>query len=118
MSEVVGESEMGPENEESAASRVIIAKGRVKIDKTEDGPRGTRVFTGKVENQPVELMLDADGGIRRGKCLCGLHRTAGLRRGPCRHLLAMRAMALQNDGRGVEETAAGWYQRLTNWASR
>jgi hypothetical protein len=118
MAEIVGESEMGPENEEFAASRKLIANNKVKIDRTEDGPKGTRLFTGKVESKPVELLLDADGGIRRGKCLCGHHRMAGLRRGPCRHLLAMRAVALQNDGRGVEETAAGWYQRLTNWATR
>ena len=107
MPEVVGESEMGPENEESAASRVILSKGQVKVESATDGPRGTRLHTGKVAGKPVELLLDTDGGIRNGKCLCGHHRMAGLRRGPCRHLLALRAWVLQNDGRGVEETAAG-----------
>ncbi|MES2708799.1 MAG: metal-binding protein [Verrucomicrobiota bacterium] len=114
MSEAVGESEMGPENEESAAARKLTAAGRVKLESVEDAPRGGKVFTGRVETKPVELLLDADGGIRRGKCLCGHHRMAGLRRGPCRHLLALRTAALQKSGAGVEESASGWYQRLTN----
>jgi hypothetical protein len=117
MSQAVGESEMGPENEEQSASRSLLARNKGTIEKMEPGPNGTRLFTGKVESKPVELLLDADGTIRRGKCLCGHHRKAGLRAGPCRHLLTLRALALKGDG-GAEETPAAWYQRLTRFAGR
>ena len=40
------------------------------------------------------MLLDADGIIKRGKCKCSHHFKGGLRMGPCRHLLAMRAVAL------------------------
>ncbi|HWB02606.1 MAG TPA: hypothetical protein VG796_06240 [Verrucomicrobiales bacterium] len=115
MSQVVGESEMGAENEEQAASRILLARDKGRIEKTEAGPNSTRLLTGKVESKPVELLLDADGTIRRGKCLCGHHRMAGLRAGPCRHLLTLRALALRHDG-AAEQTPAAWYHRLTKLA--
>jgi hypothetical protein len=115
MSQVVGESEMGAENEEQTASRILLARDKGRIEKTEAGPNSTRLLTGKVESKPVELLLDADGTIRRGKCLCGHHRKAGLRAGPCRHLLTLRALALRHDG-AAEQTPAAWYHRLTKLA--
>lgn len=117
MPQVVGESEMGAENEELTASRTLLARAKGKIESTADGPRGTRLYTGKVESKPVELLLDPDGTIRRGKCLCGHHKKAGLRAGPCRHLLVLRALA-QQGAEQKEETAAAWYQRLNLFAGR
>ena len=72
-------------------------------------------YTGKVVNQPVELLLDADGAIRRGKCLCSHHHKAGIRMGPCRHLLALRQLALRGEG-GSDPSTAQWYNRLRRWA--
>lgn len=114
MDQIVGEAEMGPENEEQAASRILLARDKGRIEKSEAGPNNTRLITGKVETKPVELLLDAEGTIRRGKCLCGHHRKAGLRAGPCRHLLTLRALALRGDT--AEQTPAAWYHRLTKFA--
>ena len=117
MSQAVGESEMGPENAEQTASRTLLLRDKGKIESSTPGPNGTLLFTGKVESKPVELLLDAEGTIRRGKCLCGHHKKAGLRAGPCRHLLVLRALA-QAGTSPSPETAAAWYQRLTHFAGK
>ena len=39
---------------------------------------------------PVEIMVDLDGRIRRGKCVCGHFRKYGIRNGPCRHMIVLR----------------------------
>ena len=59
----------------------------------EPAPTGGVVLTGVADHKPVEILLDADGRIKRGRCLCGHHQKAGLRMGPCRHLLALRILA-------------------------
>ena len=97
----------------SCEQRVDPAELLAEEDKTDSG---LRVFVGKAENQPVELLIDRDGLIKRGKCLCGHHKTAGLRRGPCRHLLALRQLGMAGD---VAEnlTTPDWYTRLLQWAN-
>lgn len=117
MAQAVGESEMGGENEELIASRRLLERSKAILLTKADDPSGTRLFTGKVESKPVELLLDTEGGIRRGKCLCGHHKKAGLRAGPCRHLLALRTLALRGEPVPAESPAA-WYQRLTRFAGR
>jgi hypothetical protein len=69
------------------------------------------------ENKPVELLIDADGRIKRGKCVCSHHYKFGLRAGPCRHLLAVRALALREREPAVENSLAGWYQQLKNFTA-
>jgi hypothetical protein len=110
----VGEAEMGPENEELAASRKIVAGRRVSIQSQQEAPGGATIYSGKAEGKPVELLVDADGMIKRGKCLCGHHQRAGIRMGPCRHLLALRQMALQGE-EAADESTATWYNRLQRW---
>lgn len=110
----VGEAEMGPENAELAASRELVAKRRAQIESTQEAPKGT-LYQGKVEGKPVELLVDSDGAIRRGKCMCGHHQKAGIRMGPCRHLLALRAVVIEGAQR-ADESAGGWYHRLRRWA--
>jgi hypothetical protein len=39
------------------------------------------------------LLIDADGRMLRGRCTCSHHFTGGLRKGPCRHLQALRSAA-------------------------
>jgi hypothetical protein len=112
----VGEAEIGPENPELAASRTIIAQHKAGIESQQEAPRGGRLYAGKAEGKPVELLIDADGMIRRGKCVCGHHQRAGIRMGPCRHLLALRQAALEGD-QGRDPTSAQWYNRLRRWAA-
>ena len=46
-----------------------------------------------VDRTPVEIMIDLDGRIRRGKCVCGHFRQFGIRNGPCRHMIALRSLS-------------------------
>ncbi len=95
MPRALGEAELGPENAEVVASRDIIRKSAVSLDSRTDAPGGGVIFTGKADHKPVELLLDPDGRIKRARCLCGHFQKAGLRMGPCRHVLALRWLALQ-----------------------
>ena len=108
MARPLGEADIGPENEEMAQARGLVARGKVKLTSRQDDPSGKRLLVGNADGKPVELLLDADGVIKRGKCLCGHHRKAGLRMGPCRHLLALRQAVLQ----GTAVQTQGWYERL------
>jgi hypothetical protein len=115
MSRALGEAELGPENEELAASRVIVERRRVTLESRVGAPGGGTIFTGKAESKPVELLIDPDGRIKRGRCLCGHFQRAGLRMGPCRHLLALRWLAF-NPAPPSLTTAAT--QLATDWWSR
>lgn len=89
----LGIEQLGPENPESAGAKELLAAGRVKIDSRTPAPLGGGVLVGVADHKPVEILLDSDGRIKRGRCLCGHHQKAGLRMGPCRHLLALRTLA-------------------------
>jgi hypothetical protein len=115
MPQALGEAEMGPEDPESAASRELVRRGKVKIKSQQEGPGNTRLYLGQIDGTPLELLLDADGVIKRGKCTCSHHYQFGLRRGPCRHLLALRAVvtALRS---AADSQTQNWYARLQQWA--
>ena len=48
------------------------------------------MIIGKVDYKPVEILVDPDDRIKRGKCVCGHFQKYGLRNGPCRHMIALR----------------------------
>jgi hypothetical protein len=104
LSQPLGESQLGPESEEVSAARLLVARRRYELIDRQPGPKQSRLLTGKVESTPVEILIDADDRILRGKCLCGHYRQFGLRNGPCRHMLALRwgtsAVALEMMERG------------------
>ena len=112
----VGEAEIGPPNPELVASGEIVRRRRAVIESRDRTASGILVVGGKADGKPAELAMDGDGRIRRGKCVCGHHRRAGLRNGPCRHLLALRQVALGDLG-DRPDTAARWYERLRGWAA-
>ena len=117
MPRALGEAELGPENEEAAASRQLVRAGRVRVDSRVAAPGGGTIFVGEAESKPVELLMDNDGRIKRGRCLCGHFRKAGLRMGPCRHLLALRWRAMNpapESGGGADD----WFARLRASAER
>jgi hypothetical protein len=88
-----------------------VSAKKVAIESQQSTGTGLRLFVGKVDGKPVELLLDADGMIKRGKCVCGHHRKGGLRMGPCQHLLALRQFAtLGESERGGPAT--DWFDRL------
>lgn len=110
MPRALGEAELGPENEEVTASRDFLARKSVVVETRTAAPSGGTIFTGKVSGTPVELLIDADGRIKRGRCLCSHFRKAGLRMGPCRHLLALRWTAFNPAPEPA--TATSWFDRL------
>lgn len=124
MSRALGEQELGPENEELVASRELVRRGRVEIESRVGAPGGGTIYVGKAESKPVELLIDPDGRIKRGRCLCGHFQRAGLRMGPCRHLLALRWVAFNPQPpplppSGQTQTATSdWWSRLLRQADR
>jgi hypothetical protein len=88
----LGEAQLGPENPELVAARHLMLtrdSTLASADRTEHGV----LLSGKVESTPVEMLVDLDGRIRRGKCLCGHFRQYGIRNGPCRHMIVLRCLA-------------------------
>lgn len=110
MARALGEAELGPENPEVVASRDLLREKRAKLTGEVSAPAGGKVYTGVVETKPVELLIDADGRMKRARCLCGHFQKAGLRMGPCRHLLALRWLAF-NEAPGLGSTD-DWFARL------
>ena len=90
MPQPLGEAQLGAEDPELAAARRLVAEQKYELIDRQDGPNLTRVIIGKVEAKPVEILVDADDRIKRGKCLCGHFQKYGLRNGPCRHMIALR----------------------------
>lgn len=79
------------EHPEAVASKSL--KAGVKRDETL--PNGLRVVTGAAGGQDVEALFDKDGIFKRAKCGCSHHHKGGLKKGPCRHLLALRAVVVK-----------------------
>jgi hypothetical protein len=111
----LGEAQMGPENPEQVAAKEILLHKKAKIDSQMAAPSGGIIYTGVADRKPVELLIDADGRIKRGKCVCSHHFKAGIRMGPCRHLLALRWLAWKDKQAATESTTASWYERLKQW---
>jgi hypothetical protein len=93
MPQAVGEAEIGPEHEEMKGLRELLRNRRAAKDRVksrEQIPGGGEVIAGHVSGNDVEILIDGDGRIRRGKCQCGHYRRFGIRNGPCRHMMAVR----------------------------
>jgi hypothetical protein len=103
-------SQVGVESPETAAGRDLVARQQVRISRDEPTPGGLRLLAGRVGDRPAELLLDADSRIVRGKCTCSHHFTGGLRKGPCRHLQALRRAGL---GEQRPTTLTRWYEWLS-----
>ena len=105
-------TEIAEENEETIEGRRLAARGQVKLKQDERRPDGLRVLQGQHGNTTIELLLDADGRMLRGKCNCSHHFTGGLRRGPCRHLQALRTVATPSAARA---TVQEWFQEFWSY---
>jgi hypothetical protein len=111
MQRTITEAELGPPNPEVVAAHELLAKGQVTLTGREAGPGGGTLIRARVEKQTVEVFVNADGTITRGKCRCSHHYKNGLRRGACRHLLAARNVAMQPE-QAMPTTIESWYERL------
>jgi hypothetical protein len=110
MSQPLGEAQLGPEDGELAAARVLIAQNKTELIDRQDGPNLSRVIIGNVDSKPVEILVDPEDRIKRGKCLCGHFKQFGLRNGPCRHMIALRWSASVAGLKAYEQS--GFYNRL------
>lgn len=81
-----------PENPEIVESRAL----QVRIDRNEQLPSGLRVLGGRAGTVDAEVLLDADWVFKRAKCSCSHFYKGGLKKGPCRHLLALRTAAMNS----------------------
>jgi hypothetical protein len=95
---------LGPENEELNGARQLTLKSKMEVDSLQKLER-SMILIGKVDGSPVEIMVDLDGRIRRGKCVCGHYRKFGIRNGPCRHMIALRTQMPQAASAGAERTS-------------
>ena len=105
-------SQVGQDSPETEAARDLVARRQAKVTRDEQTPSGLRLLAGTAGNRPAELLLDGDGRMVRGKCTCSHHFKGGLRMGPCRHLQALRTVAL--GGGPAPTTLQRWYDRLWN----
>ena len=88
-----------------------MERKRVELLDRQDAPSGGGyVLTGKAENTAVEILVDPDQRIRRGKCMCTYFRQYALKNGPCRHMLALRWRATVGSLEAYQQS--GWYNRL------
>jgi hypothetical protein len=110
MPAAVSQEQIGPDNPETEAARPLT--DRVRIQRDERSPSGLRLLTGLVPEKLVEVILDGDGRIVRGKCSCSHHFKNGLRKGPCRHLQAVRAAALRPSSERQPGTLERWFRQL------
>jgi len=88
----LGEAQLGAENAELTAARQLMWTRNAKLESSDHSDRGS-IHIGKVESTPVEILVDLDGRIRRGKCVCGHFRKYGIRNGPCRHMIVLRYLS-------------------------
>jgi hypothetical protein len=100
----LSEAVLGPDPPEVVEGRRMARERKVQIERDEWASAGRRLLAGKAEGTSCEALLDGDGAYKRARCTCKAFHKAGLRAGPCRHLLALRLTA---DGVGPELRAPG-----------
>ncbi len=112
MPHALGAADIGPEDPESAAARQIVEQNAVTVNSEQMENDSRRRISGTVEKKAVEVVLDVDHRICGGKCGCTHHFRSGIRRGPCRHLLALRTVAQEGAAAAVAQSTAKWYERI------
>jgi hypothetical protein len=99
--------QIGPENPETEAARQLVTRRAVRVARNESRADGLRILEGHSGGRDASLLLDADGRMIRGRCTCSHHFKGGLRKGPCRHLQALRSAALLT---GKAPNLESWYR--------
>lgn len=85
--------QVGEDHPETLAARSLLSSNQVQLTRNEATPNGMRLLEGRAGGSQAELLIDGDGRIVRGRCKCSHHFKNGLRKGPCRHLQALRQSA-------------------------
>lgn len=118
MSAPLAELQLGEPGEEMQAARAIVQDRQLVITVNQEAPGGGTLLAGRHGKTEIEALLDKDGAIRKAKCGCSHHYRFGIRKGPCRHILALRWKATMWTGKEVDGTWGSWYERMRRWAGR
>jgi SWIM zinc finger len=89
---------LGDDPPELREGRALLAQGAVRITSDElasvaGSPK--RAIKGRAGTTECEGLLDADGQLTRARCGCSWFTRFGIKKGPCRHLLALRLHAMR-----------------------
>ncbi|MCB9595993.1 MAG: SWIM zinc finger family protein [Sandaracinaceae bacterium] len=102
----LGEAQLGPEPPELTEGRKLFVARAVTV--TSDAPldRGRRHVMARVGSYEVEGLFDLDRVLSRASCGCSHHYKFKLKKGPCRHLVALR-LTLTVDDPSMASTGIG-----------
>jgi hypothetical protein len=90
----LSEELIGAEHPELRGAKELLARRDVRVH-LDEVVASLRVLKGDAgDRKGVEVGLDGDGVIKRGLCDCSYYFTSRLRKGPCRHILALRLYGL------------------------
>jgi hypothetical protein len=109
MPKALGEAELGPEHPELSNARLLVKNNRAELTGRDYGANNVMVLTGRVEGNIVEIMIDADQRITRGKCICAHYKHFGMKNGPCRHMIALRWKSSVSALTAYQQSS--WYAR-------
>jgi hypothetical protein len=109
MSQALGEEQLGSLHPELVGARDLLAQREAQVKSCQKLDTGGHLLAGRVAAHETEMLVDADGRIRRGKCICGHYQKYGMRNGPCRHMLVLRWLASSG-----EWNLPPLWRRLTN----
>ena len=89
---------------EAAAHRLLAEPGAVVLTKVADQPEG-RAIEGQVVDQKAHrtfypaFAIDREGRTASASCTCSAFRRAGIKEGPCEHMLALRVLLAREQAR-------------------
>ncbi|MCA9034637.1 MAG: hypothetical protein KDA91_05880 [Planctomycetaceae bacterium] len=105
-------AQVGQDDSETTAAAALLKAAKITTTRDDVVSGGLRVVVGNIKEswgspRTIELILDADSRIVRGKCNCSHHFRNGLRKGPCRHLQTLRNHLLKS---GPADSLEGWFR--------
>src|SRR5580698_1172803 len=89
---------------EAAAHRLLAEPGAVSLTKVADQPEG-RAIEGQVVDAKAHrtfypaFAIDREGRTSSASCTCSAFRRAGIKEGPCEHMLALRVLLAREEAR-------------------
>ena len=105
-------SQLGAPDPETMHAQRLLETIKFTVDRNEQSPSGLQVVTGHAGNRKVEMIIDQDGLMKRAKCGCSHHFKNGLRKGPCRHLQALRNFMQKSETQ--PQTLERWFNQFWN----
>ena len=95
------------EPEELCKGKELFLGARVELTSRDELLPGKLVLAATIGGQGCEAVVNGDGLMTRARCGCGYFFKNGLRKGPCRHLLALRLTAHGGDALRFEQGSIG-----------